>query len=378
MAATRTRSPTFLGIGAVAAYDALGYALIGPILPALRAKAHASALAGSLMFAGLSVGMLVGFIAGGFVVARRGPRGAAVGGVLLHLAADLLFITGGSSAIYTGARVVQGVGSGLIWMAAVFGVLALWPQRPEPWLGRILTAYAVGSVVGPLVAALGGTVRPFVADAALSIPALFAAVTFPSMSSRAFGWRLAVLRSRLLAFAIGMVALLAAVISVLEGSYTFRFASKLSQTGLAVLFTASTIAYGLGALLPVASRSLTKSKISAQVGAAASAVLILELVRVDSVLWWFVLIVLLGAAVGATEASVLSIASGATGDGLLTAMMVYSQAFALGFLVGPLVATWLTTQFSVVASAVAVGGALLIASASGFLVRANAAVPDRT
>jgi MFS family permease len=374
VAPTRTRSPAFLGIGAVAAYDALGYALIGPILPALRARAHASELAGSLIFAGLSIGMLAGFVVGGFVVARRGPRGAAVGGVLLHLAADLLFITGHSSGIYTTARIVQGVGSGMIWMAAVFGVLALWPERPEPWLGRILTAFAIGSVVGPLVAALGGTVRPFVADAILGIPALAMAFRFPPIHSRVFGWRVGVLRNRLLAFAIVMVGLLAVVISVLEGSYTFLFATKLSQTGLAVLFTASTIAYGLGALLPAASRNLAQSKISAQVGAAATALLILQLVRVDGVVWWFVLIILLGVAVGATEASVLSITAGATGDGLLTAMMVYSQAFALGFMIGPPVATWLTTQFSVVASAAAIGGVLLIAAAAGFLVRADAPV----
>jgi MFS family permease len=377
VAATRTRSPSFLGIGAVAAYDALGYALIGPILPALRARANASALAGSLIFAGLSIGMLAGFVVGGFVVARRGPRGAAVGGVLLHLAADLLFITGHTSGIYTTARIAQGVGSGMIWMAAVFGVLALWPERPEPWLGRILTAFALGSVVGPLVAALGGTVRPFVVDAALGIPILAVAFTFPSSHSQVFGWRVGVLRNRLLAFAIVMVALMAVVISVLEGSYTFLFATKLSQTGLAVLFTASTIAYGLGALLPSASGSLSQSKVSAQVGAVASALLIVQLVRVDGVPWWFVLMVLLGVAIGATEASVLSIVAGVTSDGLLTAMMVYSQAFALGFMVGPPVATWITTQFTVVASAAAIGGALLVAGAAGFLVRAGTAIPDR-
>ena len=263
-------------------------------------------------------------------------------------------------------------------MAAVFGVLALWPERPEPRLGRILTAYAIGSVVGPLVAALGGAVRPFVADAALGIPALVVAFTFPSNSARVFGWRVTVLRNRLLAFAIVMVALMAVVISVLEGSYTFLFATKLSQTGLAVLFTASTIAYGLGALLPAASRSLAQSKVTAQVGAVACALFIVQLVRVDGVLWWVVLIVLLGAAVGATEAGVLSITARATGDGLLTAMMVYSQAFALGFMVGPPVATWLTTQFTVVASAAAIGGALLVASAAGFLVRADTAVSDRS
>ena len=375
-AASRSRSPSFLWIGAVAAYDALGYALIGPILPALRIRAHASPLAASLMFAGLSIGMFAGFVVGGFVVARRGPRSAALGGVVFHLGADLLFIVGHSSAVYTAARVLQGLGSGLVWMAAVFAVLVLWPERPEPRLGRILTGYAMGSVAGPLVAALGGPVRPFVADALLASVGFAAAASFPSTTSRGFGWRGGVLRSRPLAFAIAMVTVVAVVISVLEGSYTFRFATKLSQTGLAFLFTASTIAYGLGALLPVASRSPGKSRVSAQIGGAGCAALLLALVGFDSVVWWFVLAVLLGVALGATEAGVLSIAAGASERGLIAAVMVYSQAFALGFLIGPPVATWLTTRFSVVASAAAVGGALLLASGAGFLVPEEA--PSRS
>ena len=352
----------------VAAYDALGYALVAPILPALRTRAHASPLAASLIFAGLSIGMFAGFVIGGFVIARRGPRGAALTGVLLHGVADLLFIVGRSSGVYLAARVVQGLGSGMVWMGAVFAVLALWPERPEPRLGRILTGYAVGSVGGPLVAALGGPVRPFVADAVLAALGLAAATSFPSTSARVFGWRAGALRSPLLAFAIAMVTVVAAVISALEGSYTLRFATKLSQSGLALLFTANTIAYGLGALLPVASRSRRLSKRSAQVGAVCCALLLLGLTWSHSVAWWFVLAVLLGVALGATEAGILSITAGAGGGGLITAMTVYSQAFALGFLAGPPLATWLTTRFSLVASAAALGGALVLTSGAGFLV----------
>ena len=109
------------------------------------------------------------------------------------------------------------------------------------------------------------------------------------------------------------------------------------------------------------------------VGAVCCAALLLGLTTFDSVAMWFVLIVLLGAALGVTEAGVLSISSSAAGGGLMTAQVVYAQAFAFGFLIGPPVATWLTTQFSLISSGVVVGLVLLLGAASGFL----APMPDQ-
>ncbi|TMK80753.1 MAG: MFS transporter [Actinobacteria bacterium] len=369
----RTARRSFLPIGTVAAYDALGYALVAPILPALRERAHASPLAASLIFAGVSIGMFAGFVIGGLVIIRTGPRNAAIGGVLLHLCGDLLFIVGHTAGVYEAARMAQGLGSGMVWMSSVFAVIVRWPEHPEQQLGKILTGFAAGSVIGPLVAALGGPVRPFVADACLAVVGLTAATFYPTGGGGSFGWRLHVLRSRRLAFALVMITLVALVISVLDGSYTLHFATKLSQTGLAVLITSSTIAYGVGALLPIASRSLRASRASAQVGAVCCAALLLGLTTFDSVAMWFVLIVLLGAALGVTEAGVLSISSSAAGGGLMTAQVVYAQAFAFGFLIGPPVATWLTTRFTLISSGVVVGLVLLLGAGSGFL----APMPDQ-
>jgi MFS family permease len=368
-------SRSFLPIGALAAYDAIGYSVVPPILPALQVRAGATALEASLIFAGFSLGMIAGFIAAGLVIARRGPRAAAISGAMLHLTADLLFVFGHSVGIYSTARVVQGLGAGFVWMAAVFAVLQIWPERPEPWLGRILTAFAVGSVVGPLEAALGGPVRPFIADATLAVVGLTAAAAFPRGRGRPFGWDLRMLRSRQLGFAVLMVTLVALVISVLDGSYTLHFSTQLSQTGLALLFTASVAAYGVGALLPLASGSLPIAKATAQVGAVLSAMMLVGIAAFDTVAAWFVLVVLLGAALGATEASVLSIASNVSERSLITSMVVYSQGFAVGFLIGPPLATWLTTQASLVASAVVVGAVLVAGAATGFLVPSSPEVP---
>lgn len=339
-----------------------------PILPALQARAHASDLAASVIFSGFPVGMIAGFVLAGVLIARRGPRLAALTGVALHLTSDILTATGHTAGVYAVARVIQGLGAGAVWMAAVFAVLVVWPERPEPRLGRILTGFAIGSIVGPLLAALGGAVRPFVADATLASVGLVAAWALPSRHGRTFGWRVGALRSRRLAFSLVVIGLVALSISVLDGSYTLHFATKLSQFGLAILFMVLTIAYGLGALFPPASQGLRRSMATARIGSLLMAAFIIAVAAVDSVVGWFVLLILLGASQGATEASVLSIASDASEGGLLTAMVAYSQAFAIGFLIGPPLATWLFTRFSLVISGVVVAVILVSASVAGMLV----------
>src|SRR4029077_21295592 len=70
----------FWPVAVLAAYDSIGFELVGPVLPAIRTRAGATALEASLIFAVFSLGMLAGFAAGGAVVRRAGPRAAAVRG----------------------------------------------------------------------------------------------------------------------------------------------------------------------------------------------------------------------------------------------------------------------------------------------------------
>ena len=217
---------SFWPVAVLAAYDSIGFELFGPVLPAVRERAGASALEASLIFGVFSIGLLAGFAAGGATVRRRGPRAAAITGVVLHLVADLLFIAGHSPQTYLVGRLLQGFGSGELWMAAILCVLARWPERPGPWLGRMITAYAVGAVMGPLLATLGGAVRPFVGDAILSTFAFMAAFAMPARHGRTFDWGLSVLRDRRLAFGSLVALFNALVFTTIEGSYTLRFAAR--------------------------------------------------------------------------------------------------------------------------------------------------------
>jgi len=352
----------------LSAYDAIGYGLVGPVLPALRARADATSLEASIVFAGFAVGMLAGFALAGVSIRRTGPRTAALAGVALHVAGDLLFIFGHSPDIYLAARLAQGLGSGALWMASTFTVLSWWPERPGPKLGWMLSSYAVGSVLGPLLAALGGAVVPFMGDAVLSSAGFVAAAAMPARHGRTFDWGLAVLRDRRLAFG-SLVALLEALLfAALEGSYTLRFSDQLSQRLLGLLIAFTTIAFGLGASLPSAGAGGIRGRRASQAALVVCAGAILFLGGSSIPGLWFGAAVVLGLALGVTETGAVSMVAATPEESMLTAMTAASQAFALGYLIGAPLATWLAESMGDVWSAAVLACAALATAAVAYAV----------
>jgi len=329
-------------VAVLSAYDAIGYGLVGPVLPALRARADATSLEASIVFAGFAVGMLIGFVLAGMAIRRSGSRAAALGGVTLHVVGDLLFIFGHSPGIYLAARLAQGLGSGALWMASTFCVLSWWPERPGPKLGLMLTSYAVGSVLGPLLAAVGGAVLPFAGDAVLASAGFVAAANMPSRHGRTFDWGFAVLRDRRLAFG-SLVALLEALLfASLEGSYTLRFSDRLSQQLLSLLIALTTLTFGLGAALPAAGAGGIRGRRASQSALVVCAVSVAVLGGSSIPVLWFGAAMVMGLALGVTETGAVSMVAATPEESMLTAMTAASQAFALGYLIGAPLATWLT------------------------------------
>jgi MFS family permease len=350
-------------VAVLAAYDSIGYELLGPVLPAVKQRAGATALEASLIFAAFSVGMLAGFAVAGAAIRRTGPRGAALTGVALHLTADLLFIGGHSPRVYLGARLLQGFGSGELWMASTFCVLSRWPDRPGQWVGRMLTAYAAGSVVGPLLAGLGGAVRPFAGDAVLSAAGFVAAAAMPVRHGRTFDWGLGVLRDRRLAFGSLASLLTALILTTIEGSYTLRFAGRLSQGELGLLVALVTVTFGIGTSLPVASESGLRGRRAMQGALLLSAATMIALSASGSPIAWFCLAAVLGVGVGISETAAISMVVSTPEKSMLTAMTAASQAFALGYLIAPPAATWITEKAGMTASGLAIA-AVAVATAA--------------
>ncbi len=358
----------FWPVAVLAAYDSIGFELVGPVLPAIRSRAGATPLEASLIFAVFSIGMLAGFAAGAALIRRTGPRAAAVSGVALHLAADLLFMGSHSTQMYVIGRLLQGFGSGELWMASVFFVMARWPERPGPWLGRMITAYAAGAIIGPLLAALGGAVRPFAGDAILSSFGFVAAFAMPARHGRTFNWGLGVLRDRRLAFGSLVALLNALVFTTIEGSYTLRFATQLSQGQLGLLIALVTVTFGVGAALPVASESGVQGRRAGQLALLLCGVTMVAIASSDSAAMWFLLAAILGIGLGISETSAVSIVARTPEETMLTAMTAASQAFAIGYLIAPPAATWITGTAGMTASGLAVAAAAVATAALAWAV----------
>jgi MFS family permease len=358
----------FWPVAVLAAYDSIGYELLGPVLPAVKERAGATPLEASLIFAAFSVGMLAGFAVAGAAIRRTGPRVAALTGVALHLVADLLFIGGHSPRVYLGARLLQGFGSGELWMASTFCVLSRWPDRPGLWLGRMLTAYAAGSVVGPLLAGLGGAVRPFAGDAVLSATGFLAAAAMPARHGRTFDWGRGVLRDRRLAFGALASLLTALILTTIEGSYTLAFARRLSQGELGLLIALITVTFGIGASLPIASEGGVRGRRAVQGALLVSAATIIAISASSSPVTWFCLAAVLGVGVGISETAAIAMVVSTPEESMLTAMTAASEAFALGYLIAPPAATWITEKAGMTASGLTLAAAALATAAIAWAV----------
>jgi hypothetical protein len=91
---------------------------------------------------------------------------------------------------------------------------------------------------------------------------------------------------------------------------------------------------------------------------------------------WFVLLSLAGLSLGAAETGALGLIAAMPEAGMLTTQVAYSQAWALGFLVAPPGATWLSSSFGGPAPGLALAAIGVLAALLGFSVtRSGAAAP---
>ena len=156
----RWLSPILLTL---AVTDSAGYSIIGPVLPSLHASTGASVTTLSLLAACFPLAMLVGLVLAGRLGGQGRTRGALLLGLALLVTASLVFGFARSLPVYFAARAVMGVGSGCLWIGLTLRTLEYWPGQEYVRMSRVYAGYSVGTLVGPLLASLGGVRAPFVA-----------------------------------------------------------------------------------------------------------------------------------------------------------------------------------------------------------------------
>jgi predicted MFS family arabinose efflux permease len=323
----------YLALLAVSAADATGYGVIAPVLPAISRTTHAGPGLIGVLVSALGLGAVVGYALAGPGIQRFGASAVLVASLLLAGVGTLGFIVSHSLAVYVVARVLQGVGSGGIWIGATVAVIERFPGEEYRRLTGVLGAYSVGTILGPVLGAAGGIRPPFAIYLALLVPAGVAAalVRAPGGARPVGSDRAALVRPgfRLASAAILMAAL---ALGTFEGPLPLHFGVRLSQAEIGALFAASSVVVGAfsvaaGRLRPV---------VALWVGAPLLVGGIAMAGATNGVVPWIVTVGVASVGFGLTEAGSMGVLLEGVGrSGIVLAVVVWSQLWAGGYLVGP-------------------------------------------
>ena len=332
MASTRGSFAILLGL---AALDAAGYSVIAPVAPVIAERTEAGPFAIGALVGVFAAGQALGFWAGGAVVARRGARSAIVLSLLLIALGCLGFVVLDGLAAWFSARALMGLGSGGLWIAIVLATIERFRGQEYRRLTSILGAYAVGAVAGPAFGALEGVRAPFVAFLVVTVAGLaLASRLSPPRERTLVRSDRAAMRSRGFAYAsIGILAI-AVGYGIVEGPLTLHLGDRLGQGELAALYVAAAIVTGVAAMAAgsLAPRPLVGAGavlLAAGIGIAGAT---------DGLLLWLPALALVALGIGLGECGALGVLLETVGsERIVTALVVWSQVWSLGYLAGPVV-----------------------------------------
>jgi MFS family permease len=307
--------------------------VISPVVPQIADKTGAGPAVMGLLVTMFAVGQLVGYPLAGRGIQER--HAAWVLGVALGCMAlgDLGFVLGGGLAVYFPARLLMGIGAGGLWLGVAFAVLERFPGEEYRRMTGVLASYSVGSVVGPLLGAIGGIRPPFLAHLGLVALAAVVVARLGMPAERpAFGSDRSALRSSGFRLASAMIILVALTLGTLEGPLPIHFATHLSQAEIGALYVGTALTLGLGSIVG----GWFPPRAMIAVGAAAVVFGIALAGAVGSVPLWALAAAIAGLAFGVGESGALGVLLETIGtERIVLAMVVWSQFWAIGYLAGP-------------------------------------------
>ena len=333
----------YLVLLALAALDSAGYSIIAPVVPAIGDETGAGpGLIGALV-ATFAVGQMVGYPLAGRGLQRRHATFVLWVGTSLAIVGDLVFVLGGSLAVYFPARLLQGIGAGLLWMGISFAVLERWPGEEYRRLTGVLAAYSIGGIVGPAMGAVGGIHGPFLVHMAALLVVGTALVLLPRPQERVqFGSDRSVLRSPGFLLASIGVLLIAVSLGTFDGPLPLHFSEQLGQAAIAALYVGAAILAGVSAIVA----GYLAPRTALLCGAALLPLGITFSGLSETVAVWILLATVVGFGVGVGDAGALGVLLESIGtEKIVLAMVVWSQVWAIGYLAGPAVGGGLAEVF---------------------------------
>jgi MFS family permease len=323
----------FVVFFALAALDSAGYSIIAPVVPEIGDATGTGPGVMGVLVASFAVGQMVGYPLAGRMLQRSHAVAVLLASLALIVVGDLGFILGGSLGVYFPARLLQGVGAGGLWIGTAFAIIERYPGEEYKRLTGILAAYGIGAIAGPAIGGAGGIRAPFalhlVLVSAITLALLGIGGTKQPVT---FGSDRAALRSSGFWLASAGILMVSLTLGTFDGPIPLHFAEQLSQARIAGLYVVS-------ALVSSAAATLSGRGAPRPVLAAATVVMTLSIAlagMTTTVGVWVLVAVLAGVGLGAGEAGSLGVLLESIGvERIVLAMVVWSQVWAIGYLVGP-------------------------------------------
>ena len=173
----------FFAVSATMFVDSLLYLAIVPLLPWYADEFDLSKVGAGLLLASYPVAFLLVTTPAGWLAGRYGPRRVVMVGTTFFLAATALFALAQTGELIILARLLQGVGGGIGWAAAMAWLTGnVVPERRSRAIGAISGVLSAGAVAGPVLGAVAGATSPELAfgiAGAIVLVALIATILTP-------------------------------------------------------------------------------------------------------------------------------------------------------------------------------------------------------
>lgn len=144
--------------------DSLLYLAVIPLLPWYANRFDLSTFQAAVLLAAYPVTFLLITTPAGWLAGRVGARRVVIGGICFFIAATMLFAWAPNGETIIVARLLQGIGGGVGWAAAMSWMTGNTPpERRSRAVGMVSGVSAAGAVAGPLLGALAGATSPALA-----------------------------------------------------------------------------------------------------------------------------------------------------------------------------------------------------------------------
>jgi MFS family permease len=174
----------YLAVSTTMFVDSLLYLAIIPLLPWYAEQYNLSTFQAAVLLAGYPITFLLVTTPAGWLAGRVGARRVVIGGICFFIAATVLFAWAPSGNAIIVARLLQGVGGGVGWAAAMSWMTGNTPpERRSRAVGMVSGVTSAGAVAGPLLGALAGatsTTLAFGIAGAIGVVALGATLLAPA------------------------------------------------------------------------------------------------------------------------------------------------------------------------------------------------------